>query len=101
MEASVDKDGLVLVAGAGGFIGGHLVADLRRRGFEHIRAIDGKPVSDWFQTFGDVECRQLDLAGLDNCREAAEGATYVFNLAADMGGMGFIEPTRRCACCRC
>ena len=94
MEASVDKDGLVVVAGAGGFIGGHLVADLRRRGFEHIRAIDAKPLSEWFQSFGDVECRQLDLAGLDACREAAEGAAYVFNLAADMGGMGFIETNK-------
>jgi nucleoside-diphosphate-sugar epimerase len=94
MEAPVDKDGLVVVAGAGGFIGGHLVADLRRRGFEHIRAIDAKPLSEWFQSFGDVECRQLDLAGLDACREAAEGAAYVFNLAADMGGMGFIEANK-------
>jgi nucleoside-diphosphate-sugar epimerase len=94
MEASIDKDGLVVVTGAGGFIGGHLVADLRRRGFEHIRAIDAKPLSEWFQSFGDVECRQLDLAGLDACREAAEGAAYVFNLAADMGGMGFIEANK-------
>jgi nucleoside-diphosphate-sugar epimerase len=94
MEASIDKSGLVLVAGAGGFIGGHLVADLRRCGFEHIRAVDAKPLSDWFQSFEDVECRELNLAALDACREAAEDATYVFNLAADMGGMGFIEANK-------
>jgi len=94
VEASIEKGGLVLVAGAGGFIGGHLVADLRRNGFEHIRAVDAKPLSDWFQAFEDVECHQVDLAGLDACRQAAEDATYVFNFAADMGGMGFIEANK-------
>ena len=94
LDASVDKEGLVLVAGAGGFIGGHLVADLRRLGVEHIRAVDVKPPSEWFQRFGDVENSQLDLAVLENCREAANGATYLFNFAADMGGMGFIEANK-------
>jgi GDP-D-mannose 3', 5'-epimerase len=94
LDAQVDKEGLVVVAGAGGFTGGHLVADLRRRGVEHIRAIDAKPLSDWFQRFGNVESRQLDLAVLENCREAADGATHVFNLASDMGGMGFIEANK-------
>jgi nucleoside-diphosphate-sugar epimerase len=84
----------VLVAGAGGFIGGHLVCDLRRRGVEQIRAVDAKPPPEWYQRFGDVENRQLDLGALENCREAANGATHVFNLAADMGGMGFIEANK-------
>jgi nucleoside-diphosphate-sugar epimerase len=94
VDARVDKEGLVVVAGAGGFIGGHLVAELRRRGFEHIRAVDAKPPSEWFQRFGDVENRELDLGVLENCRAAADGATHVFNLAADMGGMGFIEANK-------
>jgi GDP-D-mannose 3', 5'-epimerase len=86
------NDSLVLVTGAGGFIGGHLVADLRRRhGIPRIRAVDVKPVSDWYQPFPDVENLTLDLRDVDACRRAASGASAVFNLAADMGGMGFIE----------
>ena len=84
-------DGLVLVTGAGGFIGGHLVADLRQRGASSIRAVDLKPVSEWYQAFPDVENLTLDLRDLDACRQAAAGADAAFNLAADMGGMGFIE----------
>jgi GDP-D-mannose 3',5'-epimerase len=85
------KNSLVVVTGAGGFIGGHLVSELRRRNFLRIRAVDCKPLKDWYQRFDDVDNRCLDLAFLDNCHAAAEGADYVFNLAADMGGMGFIE----------
>ena len=81
----------VVVAGAGGFIGGHLVAELRRRGVEHVRAIDSKPIDDWYQEFDDVENRVADLSELEACRSACRGADTVFNLAADMGGMGFIE----------
>ena len=84
-------DDLVLVTGAGGFIGGHLVADLRRQGFRRIRAVDRKPIEDWYQSFSDVDNRVLDLTKLEACRVAAKDAAYVFNLAADMGGMGFIE----------
>ncbi|MBM3777939.1 MAG: NAD-dependent epimerase/dehydratase family protein [Acidimicrobiia bacterium] len=82
---------LVLVTGAGGFIGGHLIAGLRRRGHRRIRAVDVKPAGDWFQRFDDVDNRQLDLSRREACLEAADGARYVFNLASDMGGMGFIE----------
>jgi nucleoside-diphosphate-sugar epimerase len=82
---------LVLVTGAGGFIGGHLVAELRRRGHRRIRAVDIKPFGEWYQLFDDVDNRTLDLADLAACRQSAEGVRYVFNLAADMGGMGFIE----------
>jgi len=82
---------LVLVTGAGGFIGGHLVAELRRRGHQRIRAVDIKPLGEWYQVFDDVDNRSLDLQDLGACRQSAEGARYVFNLAADMGGMGFIE----------
>ncbi len=85
------KDDLVVVTGAGGFIGGHLVADLRRQGYKRIRAVDIKPLEDWYQRFDDVENLSLDLDLKENCETAAEGARQVYNLAANMGGMGFIE----------
>src|SRR5262245_66594587 len=81
----------VLVCGAGGFIGGHLVADLRRQGVKNIRAVDIKPFDQWYQRFDDVENFQLDLSLLDACDKAVKGCDWVYNLAADMGGMGFIE----------
>src|SRR5215469_13183541 len=82
---------LVLVAGGGGFIGGHLVADLLRRGRTRIRAVDIKPCDEWYQVFPDVENVVADLKDLPNCVDASRGAAEVYNLAADMGGMGFIE----------
>ena len=85
------QDGLVAVTGAGGFIGGSLVADLRRQGHRQIRAIDIKPFDKWYQRFDDVENLSLDLNLRENCQTAAAGAYQVFNLAANMGGMGFIE----------
>ena len=87
----------ILVCGAGGFIGGHLVADLRRQGVKNIRAVDQKPIGDWYQRFDDVENFQLDLSLLDACEKAVEGCDVVYNLAADMGGMGFIE-LNKCLC---
>jgi nucleoside-diphosphate-sugar epimerase len=87
----------ILVCGAGGFIGGHLVADLHRQGVKNIRAVDQKPLGDWYQRFDDVESLQLDLSLLDACEQAVEGCDVVYNLAADMGGMGFIE-LNKCLC---
>ena len=80
-----------VVCGAGGFIGGHLVKALMDNGVEVIRAVDIKPLDEWYQTTSDVENLSLDLKNLDNCMRTADGATTVFQLAADMGGMGFIE----------
>ena len=85
------KNDLVVVCGGGGFIGGHLVADLKRQGFTRIRAVDRKPQTGWYQRFPDVENLVLDLDLKGNCYAAVQGAHTVFNLAADMGGMGFIE----------
>ena len=81
----------VVVTGAGGFIGGHLVGALRERGVERIRAVDVKPTENWYQRFDDVENVVADLSIIDECRSACTGADTVFSLAADMGGMGFIE----------
>jgi nucleoside-diphosphate-sugar epimerase len=84
------RERFTLVAGAGGFIGGHLVGDLLARG-HRVRAVDVKPVEAWYQHHGETENLCLDLSGIDACRRAAEGVSEVYNLAADMGGMGFIE----------
>ena len=81
----------ILVCGAGGFIGGHLIADLRRQGHTQLRAVDKKPLAEWYQRFDDVENAQLNLELLPDCEKAVEGCDVVYNLAADMGGMGFIE----------
>ena len=93
----VSTDDVILVTGAGGFIGGHLVAELRRRGFSRIRAVDLKPIDQWYQRMPGVEALRADLRELDSCRQASHDVRWVFNLAADMGGMGFIE-TNRAAC---
>jgi len=92
-----EKNELVVVAGADGFIGGHLVADLRRQGYTRIRAVGVKPFERWYQHFPDVENLRLDLKDRQNCETAARGAYQIFMLAADMGGMGFIE-THRVEC---
>ncbi|HEY0790337.1 MAG TPA: NAD-dependent epimerase/dehydratase family protein, partial [Chthoniobacterales bacterium] len=87
----IDRDDLIVIAGAGGFIGGHLVANLRNEGYKNLRAVDHKPFSQWYQRFSDVDNRVLDLMELPACRDAAGGSKAIYNLAADMGGMGFIE----------
>jgi nucleoside-diphosphate-sugar epimerase len=79
-----------LVCGAGGFIGGHLVADLLRQG-KRVRAVDVKPLDEWYQKSADADSRQLDLREKEACEEAVDGMPIIYNLAADMGGMGFIE----------
>jgi len=84
------NDTHVLVTGAGGFIGGHLVARFRAQG-KRVRAVDAKPLADWYQRFPDVENLALDLNLKENCDTVAKDIDEIYNLAANMGGMGFIE----------
>jgi nucleoside-diphosphate-sugar epimerase len=80
-----------VVCGAGGFIGGHLVKSLLANGVNVVRAVDVKPIAEWYQASSDVDNLVLDLKDKEHCQRAAQGANVVFQLAADMGGMGFIE----------
>lgn len=80
-----------VICGAGGFIGGHLVKSLIAQGVDVIRGVDIKPLSEWHQVTNGVENLVLDLQDRDNCLRTATGATSIYQLAADMGGIGFIE----------
>jgi nucleoside-diphosphate-sugar epimerase len=86
----------IIVAGAGGFIGGHLVKELIKKG-NVVRAVDIKPLNEWYQVAGEADNLVLDLRLRENCNQAVNGYNEVFNLAADMGGMGFIE-NNKAAC---
>jgi len=90
----LNKDSLIVIAGAGGFIAGALTRRFRAQGFARIRAIDKKPLAEWYQRVPGVESLCMDLSERANCVRACEGAAEVYNLAADMGGMGFIERFR-------
>ena len=81
----------VLVAGGGGFIGGWLVRLLISSGCTSVKSVDIKPLDEWHSYFDDVENLVLDLSKRENCDTAVKDCDVVFNLAADMGGMGFIE----------
>jgi len=90
----LEKDDLIVIAGAGGFIAGALTRYFHDQGFRRLRAIDKKPLPEWYQRVPGVECLCLDLSQEESCQRACEGAVEVYNLAADMGGMGFIERFR-------
>ncbi|UEM07344.1 NAD-dependent epimerase/dehydratase family protein (plasmid) [Skermanella rosea] len=93
----MNHNDLIVVTGGGGFIGGNLVAHLAEQGFPNIRAVDIKPVERWYRHTPGVENLTLDVSRRDHCGIAVKGARHVFNLAADMGGMGFIE-NNKAAC---
>src|SRR4051812_39067641 len=93
----MDRSRPVLVTGGGGFIGGHLVRRLLDDGFADVRAVDIKRLDRWHQLDPRADNSQSDLSRLDACVAAAAGRSYVFNMAADMGGMGFIE-THKAEC---
>lgn len=90
----MSKNSKILVTGAGGFIGGALLSVLRKQGYQDLRAVDIKPFDHWYQRFEGVENLSLDLNLRENCERAAEGAGEIYNLAANMGGMGFIEANK-------
>jgi nucleoside-diphosphate-sugar epimerase len=91
---TIQKDDLIVIAGAGGFIAGALTRYFHDQGFTNLRAVDKKPLPEWYQRVPGVESLCLDLSDRENCERAVEGAKEVYNLAADMGGMGFIERFR-------
>jgi len=91
---TLDKNDLIVVAGAGGFIAGALTKRFQDQGFTRIRAVDRKPLTEWYRRTPGVECLTMDLSEPANCVRACEGAAEVYCLAADMGGMGFIERFR-------
>lgn len=86
----------IVVAGAGGFIGGHIVKELIKKRHQ-VRAVDIKPLNEWYQVSTDADNLVLDLRLRENCYKAVNGYNEVFNFAADMGGMGFIE-NNKAAC---
>jgi GDP-D-mannose 3',5'-epimerase len=91
---SISRTDAILVSGAGGFIGGWLVRSLQENGFTQLRAVDIKPLEEWHQVMEGVDNRVADLRSLEACRDAVSGVAHVYNLASDMGGMGFIEANR-------
>ncbi len=97
MQQVMDPQDGILVAGAGGFIGGHLVRRLRQLGHTRIRAVDAKPLDEWQQLDASAENLHVDLQRREACESVIQGIDFVFNFAADMGGMGYIE-THKAEC---
>ena len=93
-DAPLKKDDLIVITGAGGFIAGNLAQYFKKKGFTNIRAVDKKPLYEWYLHVPGVQNLCLDVSIEANCRHVCEGAVEVYNLAADMGGMGFIERFR-------
>jgi nucleoside-diphosphate-sugar epimerase len=93
-DAPLKPDDLIVITGAGGFIGGNLALHLSNKGFSNIRAVDKKPLYEWYLHVPGVQNLCLDVSHEANCQRVCEGAAEVYNLAADMGGMGFIERFR-------
>ena len=93
-ETELSNSDLIVITGAGGFIGGNLVKYFLSKGFTRIRAVDKKPFDQWYVRFPEVENLHLDCSNEEACKRVCDTAVEVYNLAADMGGMGFIERFR-------
>jgi nucleoside-diphosphate-sugar epimerase len=93
-DAPLKKDDLIVITGAGGFIAGNLALFFKKKGFTNIRAVDKKPLYEWYLHVPGVQNLCCDVSIEANCKRVCEGAVEVYNLAADMGGMGFIERFR-------
>ena len=93
-EQGLKKDDRIVITGAGGFIAGNLAKYFRDKGFTRIRGVDKKPFDKWYLCLPEVENLHLDCSDEEACKRACDGAVEVYNLAADMGGMGFIERFR-------
>jgi nucleoside-diphosphate-sugar epimerase len=93
-DKPLKKDDMIVITGAGGFIAGNLALYFKKKGFTNIRAVDKKPLYEWYLHVPGAQNVCLDVSREDNCHRICEGAVEVYNLAADMGGMGFIEKFR-------
>ena len=100
-DPKLKPDDLIVIGGGGGFIGGALARYFTKKGFRRIRAADKKPLPEWYQRVPGVECLNLDLSVPDNCQRLCAGALEVYNLAADMGGMGLSSGFACNACAAC
>jgi len=97
LNFSLHKDEPFLITGGGGFIGGWLARSLLEQGYSDVRVVDIKPKSQWYQIFDVFDNQVMDLKSSENAKAAVAGRLQVYNLAADMGGMGFIE-THKAEC---
>ena len=93
-DPALKKDDLIVITGGGGFIGGNLALYFKNKGFTNLRVVDKKPVYEWYLHVPGAQNLCLDVSHEANCHRVCEGAVEVYNLAADMGGMGFIERFR-------
>lgn len=98
INRKLEPGDLIVIAGAGGFIGGALTRHFHDLGYTRIRAIDRKPLPDWFQRVPGVECLTLDLREQASAIRAVEGAAEVYNLACDMGAWDSSSITVSSAC---
>ncbi|MGA2173541.1 MAG: NAD-dependent epimerase/dehydratase family protein [Verrucomicrobiota bacterium] len=93
-DPPLKRDDLIVITGAGGFIAGNLALYFKKKGFANVRAVDKKPLHEWYLHVPGVQNLCRDVSKEENCKRVCEGAVEVYNLAADMGGMGFIERFR-------